>query len=466
MYDPGDDDALLYRTGYSTPPLSPTKTVSTEGWPSPRTPGSPRKTRSCGFMRHVKSFGDDPFMSPPASPTRPKFRPCLDTLSVPRLLATCKVSPPHSDDDSPTKNRTPIYPSQSPSRQSDSFTRLQSSSLEDIDEDQDSDTPSSSSEVGKHNLLLNEVPPRSRKRQSRSSSSSENFVALASQSLSRSTSDSSIFATDDRPHGLSASNVCQHAEDSSSAHGYHSPLRTCSSPLRLSQWAGRGGLFPSPTRTGTSTPDRFIASRRPPAVTRDSFKLSKPTQRLELERSTCSGAHVSLDEFSRRLRRSRRLNDELRGLRDAHSVIIGRVGVGRRNATFRYGLTPLGARQISAGAVWNAGGPSAVSDTVVAVSTGRGSMLGRGTNAPLYRSAFLSRADPEAELEAYERRLALALDIDQTDRILQHSPAYLIPQRLHQREITLAKHVWRDGVWIKDGVHSRWFPKNCSIIDH
>lgn len=464
MYDPSEDDVWRHHTAYATPPLSPTKTISTEGWPSPRTPGSPRKARSCGFMQHVHSADDDFFTSPPSSPTRPKIHPYLDRLPVLRLLTACEATPSHPDDDSPTKNNIPTSPSQCHAHQPNTLARLRSCSLQGVDQDQDSDALSSSSQVKNHNLPLNKEIASSRQHHIRSSS--ENFVTPTNRPLSRSTSNSSILVTDDRPHDLSNSNAGQATEDSSSTHCHPQTLQTCFPPLRLSQWAVRGGLSPSPTRTSTSTPDRFIAGRRPPAVTRDSFKLSKPTQRLELERSIRRGARVSPDEFSRRLRRSRRLNDELRGLRDAHSVIIGRVGVGRRNATFRYGLVPLGARQISAGAVWNVGGPSAVSDTVIAVSTGHGSLLGRGTNAPLYRSAFLNGVDPEAEFEAYERRLALALDIDQTDRILQHSPAYLNPQASHQGGIIVAKHVWRDGVWIKDGAHSRLLPASRHSVDY
>jgi hypothetical protein len=158
------------------------------------------------------------------------------------------------------------------------------------------------------------------------------------------------------------------------------------------------------------------------------------------------------------------MNEELRGLREAHSVISGRALANRRNANFRRSSVPLGVRQISAGAVWNVGGPSAVGNTVVGVSTGRGRMLGSGTNAPLYKSAFLNRADPEAELEAYERRLALALDVDQTDRIFQHSSSPLTQSPPHDGAASQAKHVWRDGAWIKDGVSSRLSsrPSKCS----
>jgi hypothetical protein len=82
-------------------------------------------------------------------------------------------------------------------------------------------------------------------------------------------------------------------------------------------------------------------------------------------------------------------------------------------------------------------------------------MLSSGTNAPLYKSAFLNRADPEAQLEAYERRLALALDVDQTDRILAHSSASSPENALQSGAASQTKHVWRDGAWIKDGVALR-----------
>lgn len=253
------------------------------------------------------------------------------------------------------------------------------------------------------------------------------------------------------------------------------PSRCSSSPLRSSQWTIRGGLLQSPRRGQGCAPDRYIASRRPPAITRESFELNKPTKRREANQ----GGHCSQsspDPFSRRLRRSGRLNDELRGLREAHSLLVGRASAHRRNTSLAYRRNSLtfGIRQISAGAVWNVGGSSAVSDTVVAVSTGRGGMMGTGTNAPLYTSTFFNRADPEAELEAYERRLALAFEVDLTDRILQHSPSPPAISNATHRDMTInAKHTWRDGAWIKDGINSRlstyepivpWFSlADCSL---
>ncbi|KAF2190795.1 WD40 repeat-like protein [Zopfia rhizophila CBS 207.26] len=238
------------------------------------------------------------------------------------------------------------------------------------------------------------------------------------------------------------------------------PLRHSSSPLRPSQWATRGGLL-SPPRVQIRTPDRFIPSRRPPNTARESFELNKPTDRLIGQEKITRGGAASADPFSRWLPRSGRLSDELRSLRETHSVIIGRANFNRRGAnhSLRRSSFPIGTRQVSAGAVWNVGGSSAVSDTVVGVSNGRGGMLGSRTNAPLYTSMFLSRSDPEAELEAYERRLALAFDVDQTDRVLGHATLPSSPASTSSTGTgsqsgspsARTKHVWRDNAWTRDG---------------
>lgn len=119
----------------------------------------------------------------------------------------------------------------------------------------------------------------------------------------------------------------------------------------------------------------------------------------------------------------------------------------------------LGVRHVSPGTVWAVGGASAVSDTVVGVSNGRGGVLGSGTNAPLYTSMFLSRSDPEAELEAYERRLALAFDVDQADRVLNHTPDPS-PTKSHNPGSSAknqTRHVWRDNSWARDSPSTSLF---------
>lgn len=465
-----DDETHLYHSGYATPPLSPTKTISTDGWLSPRTPASPRKARSCAFIRNIDYGPDSPFFTPPASPTKFKYPPRLGDLAVPILLtATGASTTTQYDDDSPVKRHIQI----------DSDRALPSSSLTLV---QPHTPPTTSAAIPLHD----EVPRLSAmagiacpmqdgsslgRQRTFHRSLSESLIAISEPRTTPTNSSSETMGTSGIGH-VSVYSTVPHAKDSFPPNQLHQiPVRCASSPLRSSQWAARGGLLLSPPRRGQSnTPDRFIACRRPPAVTRESFELNKPSERTESHQLLGRGGRSTGDPFSHHLRRSRRLNDELRGLREAHSMIMGRAGVQRRNPNLAYrrnSLT-LGIRQISVGAIWNVGGPSAVSDTVVGVSTGRGGMLGSGTNAPLYTSSFLNRADPEAELEAYERRLALALDVDQTDRVLYHSPTPSIFHGEHQfGSSSRSKHSWRDAAWVRDNVTSGLFlnvRKNCLYV--
>ena len=217
------------------------------------------------------------------------------------------------------------------------------------------------------------------------------------------------------------------------------PLRSSSSPLRPSQWVASGGSL-SISRRRLNTPDRFIPPRQPPNSFRQNFDLANPDQRLAFE-----DRHTphSIDPFSRHLRRTSRMNEELRSLREAHAMLTSRMMINRQRTDTR-------VRQISGGAVWNVGGSSAASDTVLAVSNGNGGLLGSGTNAPLYTSMFLSRSDPDAEREAYERRIALALNIGQVNRILDYSRLTSTPASTRQ-----SGHIWKDSAWTRDGVSKR-----------
>lgn len=238
-----------------------------------------------------------------------------------------------------------------------------------------------------------------------------------------------------------------------------------STSLRPSQWIARGGSLSSP-QTLSRTPDRFIPSRRPLNSTRQSFQLNKTTDKLTpSERITRHGV-LSPDPFSRNLHRSGRLNEELRTLCESHSVVTGIVVLGRNNAVLGLRRSSLAgaAREISSGAVWNVGGSSAVSDTVIGVSNGRGGMLGSRTNAPLYTSMFLSRSDPEAEMETHERRLALAFNVDQSSRVLSEASPLDSPassggseSNRESMQSNRMKHVWKDTAWTREGSTMSWF---------
>lgn len=90
-----DDDAQSYTSGYDTPPLSPSKTVSTEGWSSPKTPASPYRTLgyllSCDDGIHngpEASLDSSPRTKFAARSTTfqlsgvPEFVPDVDTIST------------------------------------------------------------------------------------------------------------------------------------------------------------------------------------------------------------------------------------------------------------------------------------------------------------------------------------------------------------------------------------------------
>ncbi|KAH6618866.1 meiosis-specific APC/C activator protein AMA1 [Boeremia exigua] len=438
-----DDELTPSESGYTTPPLSPAKTISTEGWSSPRTPGSPRKIRSCLFFRNVGPEHDDAFFTPPPSPTKLKFASQLGTLSIPEILSPTR-DPISSAliEESPAKRTLPLFDSL-PSQRSLTAARLTNRSSPAAVDHTETVKPSCIPSLD-FSRPSSPLDGRNKRRRSYRSSSDSSIDALVARYATPPTT----------PTEINASHCSdQLVKDSRPpARVVGTPLRSSSSPLRPSQWVSRGGLLSSPRKSQVSTPDRFIHCRRPPAVTRESFELNKP---IEREQISHRGHRAGGDPFSRRVRRSDRLSAELRGLREAYTVIARRT-IGSRPSPYsrlRSSSPTTTARQISAGAVWNVGGSSAVSDTVAAVSTGNGGMLGSGTMAPLYTSTFLNRADPEAELEAYERRLALALDVDQTDRILYHTPLRFDRPGTRSNVTQFPNpHVWRDSAWAHDDI--------------
>jgi hypothetical protein len=446
-----DNEAFPYRSGYVTPPLSPSKTASTEGWYSPRTPGSPRKTHSCLFTRDFDEKVDPLLFPPPVSPTKSRPSLLFSTLTIPGVLHTSnELISSQSDNGSPVKQcilacssrLSPLWLS-TPSRL---HTPLTLDANEHCHEDFSRPSP-----VACLQTPTDDQSPMTRQMPRRSL-----LDSVATASVARCSPTLFEPKKNNRDtNGISpppSTKINSGDKDPSPMKLRPFSLRCASSPLRPSQWVVRGSMLQTPRKGPACTPDRYIACRRPPAVTRESFELNKPAERLDTNQLV-RGRRLIGDPFSHRLRRSGRLNDELHGLREVHSLIVGRASAHERNVSLanRRNSITLGTRQISIGAVWNVGGPSAVSDTVVGVATGQGGMLGRGTNAPLYTSIFLNRADPEAELEAYERRLALAFDVDQTDRILQHSPTpFTSNDTKYGSAASRAKHTWRDSAWIKD----------------
>ncbi|KAL5388591.1 hypothetical protein PMIN06_004274 [Paraphaeosphaeria minitans] len=439
-----EDDVQSCDSAYATPPLSPTKTISTEGWLSPQTPRSPRRSWNIFASRRCGSDGS--LESPPESPTKPNLSKRLNALRLadaPVFSPDDVALPPYEDSPSKKSSLRVVDPDTSP---------IAPLALPNARSSSGKSHPGQSCEPQPDTLSV----PR---RTSLIFRSSDDHTSIRSCYLSAEEEPTSPAPS--RPNSPHSSTgpvqpleTLFHIPASSPSILARLPIRSASSPLRHSQWVARGGSLTAP-RHPSHAPDRFVPSRRPPNITKQSFDLNKPEERLTAEERTLPGSSSAPDPFSRRLRRSVRMNEELRGLRETHAILTGRSNLSRRRTdpSFRRGPVPMGTRQISAGAVWNVGGSSAASNTVLGVSNGNGGLLGTGTNAPLYTSMFLGRSDPDAELEAYERRVALALDIDQVNRVLNHSTPSSSPNTMGSRETPPSAgrtvHIWRDNSWVK-----------------
>ncbi|KAL2352060.1 meiosis-specific APC/C activator protein AMA1 [Cryomyces antarcticus] len=224
----------------------------------------------------------------------------------------------------------------------------------------------------------------------------------------------------------------------------------------------------SQLRAASQTPDRFIPKRSSGTSSRDSFHFSKPPEKLTTAERLVRQRTVGPDPFSRTIRSRTRpatQYDSMRGPRVVHGVLtrLGSTGV----LGLRRNIPVTSNRAISSGGIWNVGGTAPAADTVRSVSDGRGGRLASGTNAPLYRSLFLNRTDPKDDLEVYESRVALALGIDQSSRILgptspigdpgsplsSPQPASSSSGALSSpsRDDSHLPTVWRDNEWITEG---------------
>jgi hypothetical protein len=241
--------------------------------------------------------------------------------------------------------------------------------------------------------------------------------------------------------------------------------RSGTSPLRPSQ-RQMVPLSRSRSFTPNRRPDRFIAAHRTSQSPRESFQISKsPDTLVGSERVLRTNAGAT-DPFSRNVPRTPPrttsrprprppLSPSRTGSTGPHNVLgIGRATVAGVN------------RQISNGAVWSVGGAGALSDSVAGVPNGQNGLLASGTNAPLYSSKFLARIDSSSELEIHERRLALALDLDLSSRILTHqapcSSQHLTPTKSVSPSSpdrgscnATGSRVWMNNEWVREGSVAR-----------
>lgn len=228
------------------------------------------------------------------------------------------------------------------------------------------------------------------------------------------------------------------------------------------------GILP---RTPSSSPDRYIPRRRPSVSTSQCYRLGKSPHQLSNTERLLRQNTASPDPFTSlsptRIRDANRLRssvDEHRTQRSRSSTINGADVLGLRRVS-----SP--GTQGGHTSVWNVGSATTPSSRPIAgIPDGRGGRVGSGTNAPMYTSKFLANETPDLDMDRFERRLALACDIDQASRVFRVSQS---PER-HRSYSTSSgdrnqrascednRTVWRDGQWVNDWDHTR---KSSSMAD-
>jgi hypothetical protein len=203
---------------------------------------------------------------------------------------------------------------------------------------------------------------------------------------------------------------------------------------------------------GSISPDRFIPKRDFAESSSTAFRVAKHPLRLSPRGKPLRRCPLDNDPFlppnTRRLPTVSRPRQPTR-LQQAprqRPHLVNRLPVSGR-------LVPDETlRQVSAGAVWSVGGASAVLGDSLSSAPGDTSILtGSGLTAPNYVAQFLPNKPEFDEEERHEWRIALALNIDPTTRLLgTFLPCFqapLSPASPHYER--LSPFVWKDSAWKK-----------------
>jgi hypothetical protein len=212
----------------------------------------------------------------------------------------------------------------------------------------------------------------------------------------------------------------------------------------------------SPPSSPFDSPDRFI-SRRSTIERTDSFRVGKRPESLSPSERYNRQRDHSVDPFrspsgsrSRDAVQRRTLTPGQRATPIYHvpSFVHGHDAT-PVNTSASGGLPDEPVRQISVGAVWNVGGPSAARPgSTHAVTDGFGGLTASGSNAPMHTAGFLDRDTPTDQARAHESRLALALDIDQSCSVLRHSiPPVPTSSLSGLMSPKYSPFTWQNGEW-------------------
>lgn len=201
------------------------------------------------------------------------------------------------------------------------------------------------------------------------------------------------------------------------------------------------------------SPDRFIPGRAS-TPTKEALRLHKPRPKRNAFQQPLRRDDELPDPFGSTPSPSARVADGFATIRRTHQ--LSSVAFRRTGTVVPDAVTPA-RRAVSAGAVWTVGG-TAVTEGVASTTNGRGGRNTSGTNAPHYTSDFLRRPSPSEEEVQHARRLAIAMDVNPTAKMLpQSSPSSPASPSTPRRssDIGPKRTIWNDGKWEKEPVSTR-----------
>ena len=226
----------------------------------------------------------------------------------------------------------------------------------------------------------------------------------------------------------------------------------------------RRGYSPgTPDSALSASPDRFISNRSMPHDSAKSFRLGKPPHLLSPDERLFRQESATPDPFvSPTPARSTHIaplppNRHRRSSSRSQSRSVSSPDI---LLMPHHPHTAPHPRQVSVGAVWNVGGGHSLpTGPVEGISNGRGGWIGSGTNAPLYTAKFLEKGHSEEELDVYEHRLAVALEIDRNKKILDFSRSQHRDRSVsgvkRKRCDEVSRTQWMYGEWTRPGDISR-----------
>ena len=174
-----------------------------------------------------------------------------------------------------------------------------------------------------------------------------------------------------------------------------------------------------------SSPDRYVSNRQKPQEASKTFRVSKSPHQLSSSERLLRHPSATPDPFGPLVvprTRDHGIAAAVAGDVQSHRSPPRTMGF-TNLLTLPQDTLVLQDRQISAGAVWNVGGSNAAthSGPIRSISDGRGGFLSSGSNAPMHTSHFYDEDILDHSLGRMESRLAAALDIDVTSKVIDTS---------------------------------------------